>query len=69
MSRFPPSTGIYAGVTMTRTAFAQLMGQKFHPPKVFGRWTELEGSPEWRWKDIGMKVVRACVYLNAITGD
>ncbi|KAG8953323.1 hypothetical protein FRC04_002733 [Tulasnella sp. 424] len=56
MSRFPPNTSKYAPVTMTRTAYAQLMGQKFHPPKVFGRWTESEGTAEWRWKDIGMKV-------------
>ncbi|KAG9047970.1 hypothetical protein FS837_001042 [Tulasnella sp. UAMH 9824] len=56
MNRFPPATSIYAPVTMTRTAYAQLMGQKFHPPKVFGRWMESEGSTEWRWKDVGMKV-------------
>lgn len=61
MSRFPPSTNVLANVTMTRTAYAQLTGQKFHPPKVFGRWTEAEESDEWRWKDIGMKVVRAFV--------
>lgn len=57
MSRFPPATSIYAPVTMTRTAYAQLMGQKFHPPKIFGHWMESEGSTEWRWKDVGMKVV------------
>ncbi|KAF5336862.1 hypothetical protein D9611_003214 [Ephemerocybe angulata] len=56
MARFPPSTAVLRSVKMTRTAYAQLVGQKFHPPKVFGRWGEREGSPEWRWKDIGMKI-------------
>jgi hypothetical protein len=42
---------------MTRTAYAQLSGQKFYPPKIFGQWKESEGSSVWRWKDIGMKIV------------
>ena len=42
---------------MTRTAYAQLVGQKFYPPKIFGQWKELEGNKEWRWKDVGMKIV------------
>jgi hypothetical protein len=42
---------------MTRTAYAQLVGQKFFPPKVFGQWKEVEGTPEWRWRDVGMKIV------------
>jgi hypothetical protein len=42
---------------MTRPAYAQLIGQKFYPPKIFGNWKEQTGSQEWRWKDIGMKVV------------
>jgi len=33
------------------------MGQKFHPPRIFGQWKEKEGTPEWRRKDIGMKIV------------
>ncbi|KAK0465270.1 SGT1 protein-domain-containing protein [Desarmillaria tabescens] len=56
MSRFPPSTSVLSTVKMTRTAYAQLTGQKFFPPKVFGRWLENEGSKEWRWKDTGMKI-------------
>ncbi|KDQ20565.1 hypothetical protein BOTBODRAFT_26568 [Botryobasidium botryosum FD-172 SS1] len=56
MSRFPPSTIALSSVRMTRTAYAQLVGQKFHPPKVFGRWSEREGSREWKWRDIGMKI-------------
>ena len=57
MSRFPPNSSVLRSVKMTRTAYAQLVGQKFFPPKIFGRWEEREGSDEWRWKDIGMKIV------------
>ncbi|KAK0198551.1 SGT1 protein-domain-containing protein [Armillaria mellea] len=56
MSRFSPSTSVVSTVKMTRTAYAQLTGQKFFPPKIFGRWSESEGSKEWRWKDTGMKI-------------
>lgn len=58
MSRFPPGTCILTSVKMSRPAYAQLVGQKFYPPKVFGAWTQSEGSKEWRWKDVGMKIVR-----------
>ena len=58
MARFPPEPSTLSSVKMTRTAYAQLVGQKFHPPKVFGRWTEREGTKEWRWRDVGMKIVR-----------
>src|ERR1700735_5584039 len=57
MSRFPPKPSVLRTVKMTRTAYAQLVGQKFHPPKIFGRLQEKEGTKEWRWRDIGMKVV------------
>ncbi|KAK0208455.1 SGT1 protein-domain-containing protein [Desarmillaria ectypa] len=56
MLRFSPSTSVLSTVKMTRTAYAQLTGQKFFPPKVFGRWSENEGSKGWRWKDTGMKI-------------
>ncbi|TFY56123.1 hypothetical protein EVJ58_g7833 [Rhodofomes roseus] len=56
MSRFPPEPSVLTSVKMTRTAYAQLAGQKFYPPKVFGRWQEVEGTQEWRWRDIGMKI-------------
>lgn len=58
MARFPPEPAILSSVKMTRMAYAQLVGQKFHPPKVFGRWMEREGTKEWRWRDVGMKIVR-----------
>ncbi|PFH49193.1 hypothetical protein AMATHDRAFT_81409 [Amanita thiersii Skay4041] len=56
MSRFPPHTSVLRAVALTRTAYAQLVGQKFFPPKIFGRWHESEGTKEWRWRDVGMKI-------------
>ncbi|KAH8993994.1 SGT1-domain-containing protein [Lactarius akahatsu] len=56
MARFSPQPCLLRTVRLTRTAYAQLVGQKFYPPKVFGRWSEKEGTPEWRWKDLGMKI-------------
>ena len=58
MARFPPEPSVVRRVKLTRTAYAQLLGQRFHPPKIFGVWREREGSPEWRWRDVGMKIVR-----------
>lgn len=57
MARFPPEPEVLSSVKMTRTAYAQLVGQRFHPPKIFGRWAEREGSKDWRWRDAGMKIV------------
>ncbi|THH09887.1 hypothetical protein EW145_g1723 [Phellinidium pouzarii] len=56
MSRFPPQNPVLTPVRMTRTAYAQLVGQKFHPPKVFGQFKEREETREWRWRDVGMKI-------------
>ncbi|KAJ6627283.1 SGT1-domain-containing protein [Mycena sp. CBHHK59/15] len=56
MARFPPAPNVLRTVAMTRTAYAQLLGQKFFPPKVFGQWKENENSDEWRWRDVGMKI-------------
>ncbi|KAF9452554.1 SGT1-domain-containing protein [Macrolepiota fuliginosa MF-IS2] len=56
MSRFPPNTSVLRSIRMTRTAYAQLVGQKFFPPKIFGQWKESEGSKEYHWKDTGMKI-------------
>jgi len=58
MSRFPPKPAVLTTVRMTRVAYAQLVGQKFHPPKIWGHWNEAESTKEWRWRDIGMKLVR-----------
>lgn len=57
MSRFPPGSSVLREVKMTRTGYAQLVGQKFFPPKVFGNWKDKEGTDEWRWYDVGMKIV------------
>ncbi|KAJ7129973.1 SGT1 protein-domain-containing protein [Mycena crocata] len=56
MARFPPQSNVLTAVKMTRTAYAQLLGQKFFPPKIFGQWKAIEGSDEWRWNDVGMKI-------------
>ncbi|GJE87751.1 SGT1-domain-containing protein [Phanerochaete sordida] len=56
MARFPPEPSVDMTVKLTRTAYAQLVGQKFYPPKVFGRWTEPEDSSEYKTKDLGMKI-------------
>lgn len=58
MTRFPPEPSVEMTAKLTRTAYAQLVGQKFYPPKIFGRWTEPEESPEYKAKDLGMKIVR-----------
>lgn len=56
-------------VRMTRVAYAQLVGQKFHPPKIWGHWNERDGTKEWRWRDIGMKLVRITLWPHGITHD
>ncbi|OJA18839.1 hypothetical protein AZE42_00817 [Rhizopogon vesiculosus] len=56
MARFPPHSAVLATVKMTRPAYAQLLGQKFFPPKIFGQFKEREGTDAWRWRDIGMKL-------------
>ncbi|KAF8078293.1 SGT1 protein-domain-containing protein [Lyophyllum atratum] len=56
MNRFPPNSSTLSTVKMSRTAYAQLLGQKFFPPKVFGQWQEAEGTKELRWRDVGMKI-------------
>jgi hypothetical protein len=57
MARFSPKPDVLTVVSMTRPAYAQLAGQVFYPPKVFGVWQEQQESPEHRWRDIGMKIV------------
>jgi hypothetical protein len=60
MTHFPPSPSILTSVLMTRPAYAQLQGQVFHPPRVFGpEWHVREGKElddERRWRDLGVKI-------------
>lgn len=64
MTHFPPSSAILTPVLLTRAAYAQLQGQVFHPPRVFGpEWhvrAAEEGNEqlekERRWRDIGVKI-------------
>jgi SGT1 protein len=65
MARFPPEPCVLWTVKLTRTAYAQLLGQVFHPPKIFGRWQEREGSPGWRWRDVGMKIVGTSIHAHS----
>lgn len=55
MTRFPPSESVTATVTMTRTAYAQLMGQRFTAPRIF-RQPANQSKDEARWWDIGVKI-------------
>lgn len=44
---------------MTRAAYAQLQGQVFHPPRIFGpEWSVREDgdADEKRWRDLGVKI-------------
>ncbi|TXT05023.1 hypothetical protein VHUM_03843 [Vanrija humicola] len=58
MTHFPPSPSILTSVLMSRAAYAQLQGQVFHPPRVFGpEWHVPEGEEdEHRWRDLGAKI-------------
>lgn len=60
MTHFQPSPSILSSIRLTRAAFAQLQGQVFHPPRVFGpEWHVREGADlegERRWRDIGVKI-------------
>ena len=60
MTHFPPDRAVLSPVIMTRAAFAQLQGQAFHPPRVFGpEWHVREGSElddERRWRELGVKI-------------
>ena len=59
MTHFPPSPAILTSVSMTRAAYAQLQGQKYHPPRSFGtEWhvRDEAGPSERRWRDLGVKI-------------
>lgn len=60
MTHFPPSPSVLAPVQLTRAAYAQLQGQVFHPPRIFGpEWHVREGEEldkERRWRDLGVKI-------------
>ncbi|KAK8845462.1 hypothetical protein IAR55_006175 [Kwoniella newhampshirensis] len=60
MTNFPPSPAILTTLTLTRSAYAQLQGQVFHPPRVFGPEWHVRDSPELegerRWRDLGVKI-------------
>lgn len=67
MTRFPPSPSVTVTVKMSRTAYAQLCGQRFNAPRVFKRPLG-QTTQEERWWDVGVKIVStwflgfACFY-------
>jgi len=67
MTRFPPSPSVTGTVKMTRTAYAQLCGQRFNAPRVFVRPLG-QTTQEERWWDTGVKIVSAC-YLGFTSFD
>lgn len=60
MTHFPPTPTVLSSVLMTRAAYAQLQGQVYHPPRVFGpEWHVPEGKDneaERNWRDLGVKI-------------
>lgn len=56
MARFPPSTSSVVTIRLTRTAYAQLMGQRFNAPRIFRRPLN-QTAEESRWWDNGVKIV------------
>lgn len=73
MKRFPLEPSALSKVRMTRTLYAQLMGQKFFPPKPFERvnWlgSTVSGSPSRRHKEMGMKIVGFCCSQPGMVGS
>lgn len=55
MEKFPPSPSITASVKMTKTLYAQLMNQRFHPPKPFK--LPPISSDKFKAAELGMKLV------------
>jgi hypothetical protein len=55
MENFPPSTSITVTVKFTKTLYAQMISQRFHPPKPF----KLPASTSKKFKaaELGMKLV------------
>ncbi|WWD22408.1 hypothetical protein CI109_106899 [Kwoniella shandongensis] len=60
MTHFPPSPSVLTPITLTRAAYAQLQGQVFHPPRIFGPEWHVRDTPgsegERRWRDLGVKI-------------
>jgi hypothetical protein len=64
MDRFPPSRSVTVRVRFTRTLYAQLTCQKFHPPKPFH--LPPRSAPAFRAAELGMKLAscRLSSYLH-----
>lgn len=57
----PGSSATLTRVKLTRPLYGQLLGQKFYPPRPFDKvkWMDgaIEGTKEWRRREVGMKLV------------
>jgi hypothetical protein len=63
MQKFKPEKFVQTEVTFTRCLYAQLVRQKFHPPKVFGSEAVLPPShPDHKAMDLGVKLVQNRFY-------
>ncbi|CAG8487327.1 12092_t:CDS:10 [Ambispora gerdemannii] len=56
MEKFPPSTSITTIVKMTKTLYAQLVSQRFHPPKPFKLPPPSEDAKAFKAAELGMKL-------------
>ncbi|KAJ3186932.1 hypothetical protein HDU85_006969 [Gaertneriomyces sp. JEL0708] len=54
MAKFPPADSVVITARMNRVQYAQLMSQRFHPPKPFR--LPPRNSPEFKSHELGMKL-------------
>ncbi|KAI8592347.1 SGT1 protein-domain-containing protein [Geranomyces variabilis] len=54
MTEFPPATNVMTSVRMNRHQYAQLVGQRFHPPKPFR--LPPSTAKDFKQHDLGMKL-------------
>ncbi|TPX55096.1 hypothetical protein PhCBS80983_g05595 [Powellomyces hirtus] len=54
MEQFPPTTNVMTTVRMNRPQYAQLVSQKFHPPKPFR--LPPSTAKDFKYHDLGMKL-------------
>ncbi|KAJ3163178.1 hypothetical protein HDU86_002347 [Geranomyces michiganensis] len=54
MTEFPPATNVMTSIRMNRHQYAQLVGQRFHPPKPFR--LPPSTAKDFKQHDLGMKL-------------
>ncbi|RUP48524.1 SGT1 protein-domain-containing protein [Jimgerdemannia flammicorona] len=58
MTKFPPSTSVSSVIRLTRTLYAQLVGQQLHAPKSF-KMPPMSDRKRFKEAELGMKLVVA----------